>query len=628
MEKAKSKTLQRKILKRTQRRLNRLMRLLMSNARISKRANSDQNDMLEEFLARSLASKMFTNGFSVGPFGLTTPTPAVITVEDSGIGTTPTNDMEAFDTDMSNICNDIRGRDRACCNSASRCFDDAKGVVEELDNTPVDSFSLMSACRKVSAELKRDKICVQRSLSRCGGPDRVILQRRFDNRVDRLYNQFYKHCRRGTENTTSSPITTSTGNIGNSSKEATTPNSHNPTAVIPSSSWTNPFPNVTPHDHSGHNHDHTLGGSTNTSGSGAIIAGAITGGIVLGLVLLVAVILWCKNRRDNNGSNSSTDSAGIFFQKRPNMFSTDRPRSENNNKPPVTRQESTIYAEIDEAMVNPGYKPPVPGTLPHMGYLNPVSDGESGSYTPPPTSGRSASVPVATTRGQLSYGPILAANGGPGQNNNLFYASTSMTDPSIHNRETPRNLLPATGNGSGSSDDYYLTTDSHDSSHDDTLDDYEEPVSANPSIRYTDLKDASPPEHNAPDVPQATNVNITPTTTPKKNGVKVLPSNPFAPFGSTTESQSPGSDSTQPIAKPRRKKDRNIKESPETNPRESSASGKQGANELVRRTDVLVSNRDSAMSDTSTKSSHHYFVLEPDHTHMDYENSVSTPKLV
>ena len=34
------------------------------------------------------------------------------------------------------------------------------------------------------------------------------------------------------------------------------------------------------------------------------------------------------------------------------MFSTDRPRTENNNKPPVTRQESTIYAEIDEAMVS------------------------------------------------------------------------------------------------------------------------------------------------------------------------------------------------------------------------------------------------------------------------------------
>lgn len=52
-----------------------------------------------------------------------------------------------------------------------------------------------------------------------------------------------------------------------------------------------------------------------------------------------------------NGSNGSTDSAGIFFQKRPDKFSTDRPRQENNNKSPVTREDSTIYAEIDEAMV-------------------------------------------------------------------------------------------------------------------------------------------------------------------------------------------------------------------------------------------------------------------------------------
>ncbi|XP_060600536.1 uncharacterized protein LOC132753977 isoform X2 [Ruditapes philippinarum] len=533
----------------------------------------------------------------------------------------------------------IRGRDRACCNSASKCFDDVKGVVDELDNTPVDSFSLMSACRKVSAELKRDKVCVQRSLSRCGGPDRIILQRRFDNRVDRLYNQFYKHCsRRPTNASTSTTQITPTTTLGGSRisgitrKEETTPDPHIPSAVQPTSSWTNAFPEVTPHDHRGHSHGgHTVGGAEHSpSTSGAIIAGALTGGIVLGLVLFVAVILWCKNRRDKNGSNGSSDSAGIFFQKRPNMFSTERPGADNNNKPPVTRQESTIYAEIDEAMVNPGYKPPVPGTLTHMGYLNPVSDGDPDSYTPPPTSGRETNAPAVTTRGQLSYGPILAANGGPGQNKHLFYASTSMTDTNVHNRETiltPRNLPPLTGNGSGSPDDNYLTAESIESSHDGSLDDYEEPVSTYNSIRYTDLTDGAPPEHNAPDVPPETNVKSAPKTTPKKNGIQVLPSNPFKPFGSSQDLQS--SDSIQPIAKPRRKKTGVDDVSQETNPRAvSAASEKQGEMELLKRSDAMASNRDSAMSDSSTKSSHHYFVLEPDHDHMDYENSVSSPKLV
>ena len=265
-----------------------------------------------------------------------------------------------------------------------------------------------------------------------------------------------------------------------------------------------------------------------------------------------------------------------------------------------------------------------------MGYLNPVSDGDSDSYTPPPTSGRAASVPVVTTRGQLSYGPILAANGGPGQNKNLFYASTSMTDSNIHNRETllsPRNLLPATGNGNGPADDNYLTADSIASSHDGSLDDYEEPVSSYNSIRYSDLTDASPPEHSAPDVPPETFVKSAKKTTPKKTGIQVLPSNPFAPFGSTQDLQS--SNSAQPIAKPRRKKTDTADLTKESNARaKSSASDKQGEMELIKRSDVMASNRDSAMSDTSTKSSHHYFVLEPDHDHMDYENSVSSPKLV
>lgn len=270
--------------------------------------------------------------------------------------------------------------------------------------------------------------------------------------------------------------------------------------------------------------------------------------------------------------------------------------------------------------VNPGYKPPVPGSLPHMGYLNPVSDDDSGSYTAPPTS----NVPIATTRGQLSYGPILAANADH-KNKNLFYHSASVTDQKIHNRETvlsPRNLPIGTGSPSDDSD--YLTQDSQDASHDDSLDDYEEPISAKTSVRYADVKENAPPDHLAPGVPETT----VQKPMPKKNAVKVLPSNPFTSFGAAAPVPlSP--EPAQPIAKPRRKKNTDTNGSPETSPNiNSTSSSKLGEQELVKRSDVLASNRDSAVSDSSVKSSHHYFVLEPDHSHMDYENSVSSSKLV
>ena len=49
--------------------------------------------------------------------------------------------------------------------------------------------------RKVSHELKKDKECVSRAVSRCDGPGRSRLLRRFDNRITKLYGQFYRHCR-------------------------------------------------------------------------------------------------------------------------------------------------------------------------------------------------------------------------------------------------------------------------------------------------------------------------------------------------------------------------------------------------------------------------------------------------
>ena len=41
---------------------------------------------------------------------------------------------------------DIRGRDRACCNSAVTCFDDLKNSLDEIGQAEND-FSLLSACR-------------------------------------------------------------------------------------------------------------------------------------------------------------------------------------------------------------------------------------------------------------------------------------------------------------------------------------------------------------------------------------------------------------------------------------------------------------------------------------------------
>lgn len=597
---------------------------------ISKRANNDRNDILEEFLTRSLANQIFTSGFSVRPFGFSTHSPGNSSGMLSQMGNPATSkgglpDFELWETDAT-ICNDIRGRDRACCNTAVRCFDDVKNVVDELDNQPVDSFSMMTACRRVSAELKRDRLCVQNSLSRCGGPDRNILQRRFTNRVDALYNQFYKHCSRDTETTSQAPSVSNT-DLPASQINASAETNGQDNVIIPPWLPPNNFPDATTHDHEGRTHSHGgIGKNSNASPeSSAIIAGAITGGIVLALVILVVIIFWCKNQRDKNGSNGSLASAGILFNKR---TSGNVVRIDNNNKTPAVRQDSTIYAEIDEALVNPGYKPPVPGSLPHEGYLSPVSDDESSCYTMP--NGRSASVPAVTTRGQLSYGPILAANGAPGQHKALFYHSTTLTDSNINQKDMQlmqKIAQSKIGSGNESAVGVYFTKESADIQNDEGLDDYEEPVSAHNSIRYTDVHDPLPPYQTAPDVPETSNTPSN-SSAPLKTGVKVLPSNPLAP--TTKIEPLDSANSEQPIAKPRRKKRPNSAEaSPAVKDKTSVKSDvKLAEKQIAKRAELLSINRDSTISDSSTKSSHHYFVLEPGHTAMDYENSVSSSKVV
>lgn len=48
--------------------------------------------------------------------------------------------------------------------------------------------------RKLNTELKRDQLCVQNALSSCGGPDRNLIQKRFNTRVDNLYSQYNRYC--------------------------------------------------------------------------------------------------------------------------------------------------------------------------------------------------------------------------------------------------------------------------------------------------------------------------------------------------------------------------------------------------------------------------------------------------
>lgn len=99
-----TRKIQRRLLKKTQQRLNRLLRLLM-RSHLSKRASSDTNDALDELLSRSVANSMFTNGFSVGPFGLTSPVPESVPSESASASTlTSESPAEIQESEMTDIC--------------------------------------------------------------------------------------------------------------------------------------------------------------------------------------------------------------------------------------------------------------------------------------------------------------------------------------------------------------------------------------------------------------------------------------------------------------------------------------------------------------------------------------------
>lgn len=266
------------------------------------------------------------------------------------------------------------------------------------------------------------------------------------------------------------------------------------------------------------------------------------------------------------------------------------------------------------------------------GYLNPVSDDDSGSYTPTPTSNnRSTSVPAVTTRGQLSYGGILAANR-EGEDHVTPYYSSTLTFPDSQDKKKevkqenaplPQRNLPSVP--SDASNDVFRFSSLSNIS-DDGLDEYEQPISANSSLRYATIDNNEPPKTFAPAVPTTEPLTTTADNSQrKKSGVKVLPSNPFAALQTTRASNAPQV-SPQPKPQPRKKRE------------QKSESGKQPSvakatdSEKVKRDDAAInSNRDSHMSTSSTKSIHHYFVLEPENNSEaldDYENSVSSPRIV
>lgn len=262
------------------------------------------------------------------------------------------------------------------------------------------------------------------------------------------------------------------------------------------------------------------------------------------------------------------------------------------------------------------------------GYLNPVSDDDTSSYTPPPT----ASQPV-TTRGQLTYGAILAANQ-DGCDHVTPYHSTTLTFPEGKEKAEKQSdvPLPPRNLQTEPNKDTYRMSELTDSSED-GLDEYEQPVSTGSSLRYATIDNNGPPKTFAPSVPApAEPQNSSPENSGrKKSGVKVLPSNPFAPFSNSVTASSTSQDSTQPVPQPRKKKEQKLAAG-KTNVESPTKATPLGV-DTTKRIDSCPSNRDSHMSSTSTKSTHHYFVLEPEHNQTDghiddYENSVSSPRVV
>ena len=256
-------------------------------------------------------------------------------------------------------------------------------------------------------------------------------------------------------------------------------------------------------------------------------------------------------------------------------------------------------------------RPSLPPELTNIGYINPIGDGQSINYFQPESYN---GVPMATTRGQLSYGPILASNAGQPSGVAAFYHSSPVINASslgngdIHNSETllsPRRFMSQ--HRIESNPNSYVSGDSYE---DTEQDDYEQPISATSSLRYSKLNKNDTPDQIAPSPPSNTNSLQGQTRAQIVN-------QPSSSRGISNNNMDPST----PTPSPRRPK----KGISNGNDNIEGDTGKPKAPEVNK---VLVGPRDSTLSDASTKSSHHYFVLEPGSDRMDYENSVSPSKQV
>ena len=269
----------------------------------------------------------------------------------------------------------------------------------------------------------------------------------------------------------------------------------------------------------------------------------------------------------------------------------------------------------------PSEAPPLPGDPPLPAYLRPISEGEytdaqstevilrpSPPGTPDSLKGLGFSPPAVATTGQLKYGPILAAN----TNGQLPLYQLSDLTPDSRRRldfETTENKTNETSLSTESfdDDDYlapsstggslkyrYITMDAVD------IDPYEKPNSARSSVNYDQIEQDTEKDNN----------KTAPTVLPKKDSpgphkhsaVKVLPSNPLTTPRKDSDA-SAKSETQTPVAKPRRKKLTNQE------PKDTKVETKNNPKTIEGPSDhTVVSAR---KSNSSTASSHHYFVLEP-----------------
>ena len=268
--------------------------------------------------------------------------------------------------------------------------------------------------------------------------------------------------------------------------------------------------------------------------------------------------------------------------------------------------------------MNPGFRPPappLPGESPQA-YLRPISEAEytevqkpnpdihpSPPGTPDSLKGLGFSSPAVATRGQLKYGPILAANAN-GQP--PLYPPSALTPSHREIRNTnlddSRNdtMLSAESfdeddylapSSTGGTANRYITMD---------VDQYELPNSARSSANYDQIEHDSSAKRDDQVPPRKDSEGPH-----RHSAVKVLPSNPLSVPLKDSDKAAPPKDSGSseqkcPVAKPRRKKQS-----------EQGSQDKIITDENVSNAKEETNNHQTVSPTKSNNSSHHYFVLEP-----------------